>query len=162
VFQIIEEFETELDAFEAEQFWIQFFRSWDKNYGYNLTTGGEGSSGRIMSEATKDKIRAKATGRLHSKEAKNKMSEAGKLRTNSPGTRMAISTANKGRKLTAEQIIANSLRQRGELSPKAKLTNVQAVEIRELVKTHTIKEVAKMYGVSNSTISHIKNYRTYK
>ena len=161
-FQVIEEFDDETDCFEAEKFWIQFFRSWDKGYGYNLTAGGEGAAGRILSDETKNKIRIKAIGRLHTEETKNKISEAGILRINSPETRQRISDSNKGRKLTEEQAAANSLRQRGELSPTANLTNNQANEIRELVKTHTVKAVAKMYDVSVSTISHIKNYRTYK
>ena len=160
--QIIEEFENEIDCFEAEQFWIQFFRSWSKDYGYNLTIGGEGASGRIVSEETKNKIRIKAVGRLHSEEVKAKISEAGRLRTNSPETRIKISNSNKGRKTTKEQTAANSLRQRGELSPNAKFTYIQAVEIRELLKIYTVTAIAKMYNVSNSTISHIKNNRTYK
>lgn len=161
-FQVVEEFENEIDCFDAEQFWIQFFRSWDRNFGYNLTIGGEGASGRVVSEETKNKIRVKATGRLHSKKAKNKISEAGKLRNNSLQTRKRIFDSNKGRKTTLEQTIANSLRQRGELSPLANFTNVQIVEVRELLKTHKVKEVAKIYDVSSSTISHIKNNRTYK
>lgn len=161
-FQVIEEFEDETECFEAEQFWIQFFRSWDKNCGYNLTVGGEGASGRVVSEVTKDKIRIKAVGRLHTEETKEKISEAGRLRINSPETRKRISASNRGRKTTEEQTLANSLRQRGELSPRAKLTNTQAIEIRSLLKTLSTKEVAKKYNVSVSTISHIKNYRTYK
>lgn len=161
-FQIIEEFENEQDCFESEQFFIQFFRSWDKNYGYNLTVGGEGASGRIVSDETKNRIREKAIGRLHSEESKNKISEAGKLRVNSLETRKRISASNKGRKTTEEQTMSNSLRQRGELSVRAKLTNAQASEIRELLKTSTIKNIAKIYNVSISTISHIKNNRTYK
>lgn len=161
-FQIIEEFENEAECFDAEEFWIRFFRSWDKSYGYNLTTGGEGTSGKIVSEQTKDKIRIKATGRLHSEETRNKISEAGKLRTNSPETRKRISDSNKGRKITPEQTLANSLRQRGELSPTASFTNIQVAEIRELLQTKTVKELAQRYNVSVSTISHIKNNRTYK
>lgn len=40
-FQVIEEFETEEKADEAEKFWISFFNSNNSNFGYNLTPGGK-------------------------------------------------------------------------------------------------------------------------
>lgn len=40
-FQIIEEFETEAEADEAEKFWISFFNSRNPQFGYNLTPGGK-------------------------------------------------------------------------------------------------------------------------
>jgi len=39
-----------------EQYWIQFYKSNKRDIGYNCTSGGEGASGRIMSEETKIKI----------------------------------------------------------------------------------------------------------
>lgn len=181
-FQIIEEFADEPECLEAEQFWIQFFRSWDKNYGYNLTNGGEGASGRIVSPETRDKIRIRATGRKQSEETKKKKSEAGRKRRNSQSTREKISKSNKGRKLTDKQRIANSTRQlgkvlppwqienmkksakRGEKSSKAKLTNEQAKEMRALFETsnYSIKKLAEMYKVSASTARDIIRHKTYK
>lgn len=49
----------------------------------NFTNGGEGSSGRKLSEETKEKIRQKAIGRKHSEESKKKMSEKRKGDKNS-------------------------------------------------------------------------------
>lgn len=181
IFDYIEEFENERDAFEAENFWIEFFNSNNKYIGYNLTIGGEGSSGRIVSQETKDKIAQKATGRLHSEESKKKISNAGKLRSNSQETRNKISKSNKGRKLTDTQILANSLRQigkklpqsqienmkksakRGENNSKSKLSNQQVIEIRILFKTgkYKIKELAKLFNVSASCMSGVINYKTY-
>jgi group I intron endonuclease len=76
----IDSFENQNDALQAEQFWIQFFRSWDKNYGYNLTLGGEGSWGRKLSKEHKEKIsisllgNKRSTGVKHTLETKQKMS----------------------------------------------------------------------------------------
>lgn len=41
-------------ADESEEFWIQFFRSWDREFGYNIELGG--NKNKIVSEETKQKI----------------------------------------------------------------------------------------------------------
>ena len=78
LFQIIEEFENEQECLDAEKFWIEFFRSdvnrFGNNYGYNLTAGGDGLSGRKHSIETKEKIRQALLGSTHSAESKLKMS----------------------------------------------------------------------------------------
>ena len=44
---------TEAEALKRESYWIQFYHSNDKNYGYNLTSGGEYFE---FSEETKEKM----------------------------------------------------------------------------------------------------------
>ena len=44
-------------------------------YGYNMTDGGDGSVGRIVSEETRQKMRDKAIGRVFSLETRTKLSE---------------------------------------------------------------------------------------
>lgn len=63
-FEIIEECEPNL-LNEREQFWINVYNSFDRNFGYNKTLGGAGTPGRtfVMSEETKNKIRLTNTGR---------------------------------------------------------------------------------------------------
>jgi group I intron endonuclease len=74
---IIGRFDTEEDLSLAEQLFIQEHRSVAPD-GYNLTTGGEGTSGRTHSEATRARIRANHprnwAGKKHSKETREKMS----------------------------------------------------------------------------------------
>jgi group I intron endonuclease len=76
----LETFEDEQEALDAEQFWIQFFRSWDKIHGYNLTMGGEGTWGRKHTPEHKKKIsnsllgNQNATGTIHTDDTKKKMS----------------------------------------------------------------------------------------
>lgn len=62
-FEIIEECEPNL-LNEREQFWINVYNSFDRNFGYNKTLGGAGTPGRsyIMTEETKNKIRIANTG----------------------------------------------------------------------------------------------------
>ena len=92
-----------------EQFYIMEYKSWDRNYGYNLKLGG--SNGRHseetkmkISDANKDpseetrmKISNARKGRVYSEETRMKMSIAHKGKVFSEETRMKMSNANKGR-----------------------------------------------------------------
>lgn len=68
IFSIIQPTFNENEANIAEIYWIKFYQSNDPKYGYNQTNGGEGVSGRIISQATRQKQREKAIGRKHSEE----------------------------------------------------------------------------------------------
>lgn len=74
------------NVLEREQYWIKKLNVRSPN-GYNLTDGGDGSLGRILSEETKRKIGKKSKGRIPSKE-----------------TRLKMSKAQKGKKLSKESI----------------------------------------------------------
>ncbi len=67
-------------ACEREKFWIKHYGRKNNNTGIlvNMTDGGEGTLGNIMSIETKDKIRQKSLGRKLSKEHKLKISESHK------------------------------------------------------------------------------------
>lgn len=73
-FESIDQHENEDMIFKLEIFYITKYSSNIREFGYNLTDGGEGSSGRKQSEISKQKIREKAIGRLHSEETKKQMS----------------------------------------------------------------------------------------
>lgn len=59
-----------------EKFYIKDLKANNRQFGYNLTEGGDGTLGRLHSEETKEKIRQKALGRKMSEESKKRMSEA--------------------------------------------------------------------------------------
>lgn len=73
------EYETEAESLACEIEFIRLHKSnvnrFGKQFGYNLTDGGEGTSGKLHSEESKNKIRKKAIGRYHSEETKLKMSK---------------------------------------------------------------------------------------
>jgi group I intron endonuclease len=73
-FDIIDQNENEDIIFQLETHYISQFQSTNRTIGYNLTTGGEGSSGRKQTETAKQKMREKATGRLHTDKTKQQMS----------------------------------------------------------------------------------------
>lgn len=65
---------------EREKFWIFTDKTSDKNFGYNMTSGGDGgaSFGRKVSEETKQKIAASLKGKKHTDERRKNMSDANK------------------------------------------------------------------------------------
>lgn len=73
-FSILQIFNNEKDSFDAERYWIKYFKSNINTFGYNLTEGGEGSSGNIMSEEAKKKISLAHIGMTHSANTIIKMS----------------------------------------------------------------------------------------
>ena len=60
------------------------------SYGYNMTNGGEGTSGHKHSEEAKEKMRRAATGRKPSSETLRKMSEAHKEQWKDPEYRQKV------------------------------------------------------------------------
>lgn len=101
---------TEEKAKEIEKNLILEYKSYDSNFGYNITMGGESGNGLKHTEETKKKISNAEKGRVspmkgkkHSEETRRKisMSNKGKVRrsgfTLSEETKMKISKAEKGK-----------------------------------------------------------------
>jgi len=63
------------DLKNYERFWIAHYDSYNREIGYNLTLGGDGTFGRFHSEETRDKIRQKAIGRKRSEESVEKQKQ---------------------------------------------------------------------------------------
>jgi len=103
---LIDEKLSEKESFELETFAIDFLGKQSNNKGplINITDGGEGASGRIVSELTRKKIsdgnvgNKNSLGRIYSEEIRKKMSLAriGKKPTNE--TRKKLSDAKQGQK----------------------------------------------------------------
>lgn len=98
----------------AEKFWIELFKSNQKEFGYNLTDGGEGTTGWVPSEEWRAKRSKYMTGRKPTDETKEKLS-------------LALT----GRKFTKESIEKRSASRRGKkLSPESVENIRQAVILR--------------------------------
>ncbi len=89
---------TEEEAFYWESYWIKYIGRRDKKEGslVNLTDGGEGMSGYIISEETKQKISDTLKDREFSDGWKQKISNSMKGHGVSNGTKQKISDTMKG------------------------------------------------------------------
>lgn len=101
-FSIIEFFLKEEEAYEAEVYWIYYYRSQNKKHGFNLTPGGLGV--KEFSQETIEKLRKANIGKKLSDETKQKMSFSHKGEKNhnfgkkmSDEQKKKISDANKNR-----------------------------------------------------------------
>ena len=99
---------TEQEAFRHETYMINVFgRKIDGGILLNKTFGGEGASGRIMSEEVKEKIRKSLLGKKQSIETRKRKSISllGKYKNPlAEEQKLKISNTLKGRKLTKEAI----------------------------------------------------------
>jgi NUMOD3 motif len=95
---------TELGAFALERFYIRWYGRKDIGTGIlrNRTDGGDGVSGFVRSEETKQKLSEAGKGRTHSEETRKKISESQKGRTLSEETRKKMSESLKGKKHSEE------------------------------------------------------------
>jgi hypothetical protein len=91
---IVQDFETEAEAFEAEVFLIQYYGREDKSTGclLNLTDGGEGFSG--ISNITRERMSAAAKVKVFTKEHRENMGKAHVGNT----ARLGLPSWNKGLK----------------------------------------------------------------
>lgn len=188
VIEMIEELLTEEEAFEREVFWIKELRSKNRKNGMNLTNGGEGLSGwipseefrlkmskivksqnRKLSKEAKEKLKSIHTGKVVSKETKEKISAAARKRFDDPvlgkelrkkmskslkGINAGKNHPQYGKKLSKEAKQHLRLLNQGSKSPKAKLTEKDVLEIRKKYASgnYTTRELAKMYKVGKSTM----------
>ena len=99
---VLETHETQEDANEAENFFIEYLQTLSPN-GYNLNTGGDVCK---PSDETKAKLSAShkgvGLGRKHSDETRAKIAAAFKGKSLSPETRAKMSASHKGKTFSPE------------------------------------------------------------
>lgn len=114
VVEIISDSLTDSEAINLEIETIAKFGRRDKNQGtlVNLTDGGEGPAGCIISEETRNKLKNAQIGRKHSDETRKKLSNSLKGKPKSEAHRKSISEVQIGRKQSEEtkRKRANSLK----------------------------------------------------
>ncbi len=138
VMQTIESFNNIEEALEAEKFWIEYFKTnitkYGSEYGYNLTEGGEGTSGRTHSQKTKNKISKSLIGNKY----------------------------NLGNKASSETRRKMSIIHIGEKNAKAKITTQDVIAIRNYHKNNKniskniFKELIQMYHQHDLSVSGLE------
>ena len=133
IFEVLELCDK-LKLLEREQHWIDRLNCVRPN-GYNLNPTAGSNIGKVFSEDFRIKARNRQTGKRHSEETKQRMSEAQANRTRDPSIGLKISQAKKGknigRKHPPEQIakmkVAQQNRRAKELEEK--WADIQIVKV---------------------------------
>lgn len=180
--ETLEEYVKEQDAFLAESEYIGKFKSNLREFGMNLTRGGEGPSGFKHTQETKEHLRKMSTGYKHTPEALAKIAAIHKGKKN-PQVIELLRQKNIGRKTSDEIRLAQSAARKittsGELNgfygkshsnetkekikaamkgknrPKLNLSDLDKQEIRVKRETFTLKMLAEEYNCSTRTIRRI-------
>lgn len=189
-FGIIEIFNGNDDELrDVEQIWMDYFSSYNKDVGYNISAFAEGSGGYIVSEQTREKLKNFHMGRKASEETKQKLSSQRKGELNgffgkqhTEESRQKMRKAKLGNKITETQKKALdygrevmreliktpeyrkklSISKQGEKSSTSKLKESDVIEIlKELKGGRTEAELSEQYGVAIPSISRIKNRKRW-
>lgn len=115
---------------------------------YNMTEGGEGRSGYLVSDETKKKIS------IANSKKKNCEARAAGVKTESARERMSASAK---RSWTDERKEYAASQRRGSLAWQAKLTECDVVEIRKMLSVgDSCAAISRIYKVTPECISRIK------
>lgn len=151
-FMVLEEFDTENEAYYFETWWIEFLRSNVLGVGYNLNVGGKG--GMKPSPATIIKKSLAARGKRHSSETIKKISELN----------MGVNNPNYGLKRSDSILKKMSEKQKGTNNPSAKITEQQVLQIRKDYADggFSYKELVHKYGIEWDHIYRIVKRKIWK
>jgi group I intron endonuclease len=170
----IESWEEELEAYEAEMFWIEYFQSYQKNIGYNETMGGKGAQsgnknprfGKPVSDETRQKLSKSRKGKKPSLGTKQSAETKAKWSTQRKGSGNAMygkHHSDEGKQNISSAKKASD-KNRGEKHHLATITNEQALEIRNIFAEGKLikSEIAKLYNTKWLIIHRIITNQTYK
>lgn len=149
---IIDIAENENILNEKEQYWIKFYNCM-LPYGYNMTSGGNGSRGIVVTDETRRKISKANKGKKRSEETKRRLSNSLKKYKKTPEHCKNISLGRKGKAtrkgaiLSKETKIKISNSRKGQLLSeeiKRKISNTQKTifRIRDLNGKYCRREAA--------------------
>jgi len=175
-FEVIEECSSEALGLDREKFWIDFYKTnvlkYGSVFGYNLTEGGDGSSGFKHSKSARAKMSRdrKGTrlgeentffGKHHSEKSKKLISENNMGKKHTQEAKDKISASMKGKKKSKYEM---KVPRHGEYSSSAKLTWTEVKQIREKFsnKSASITQLSQEYNTSYNNIYNIITNKTWK
>lgn len=166
--------ETQEELDRKEKYYIKKYKSINLEYGYNSTDGGiktvfnvtsrdklsKALTGRKLTQATREKMSKSRKGVLRSNEVCEKISRGRRGIVFSESTRKKMSIAKKGKKrlFSKDTIIKMTNFQRS----KSKFTENDIRQIKSaLMDGVSCTKLGIKYGVNRTTISQIKNKKTW-
>ena len=172
----------DLDEYTAKQLEIDLINKYKTNcrkyknpeYGYNMTDGGDGTTGRTHTDETKEKLKIVATGRKASDETRLKLSEAKKGTNNSfygrhhsEETKRILSDKTKEKLSNPENHPMYGKHQSEESKKKnmesqLKKSVVQLNKIGEFIAEYiSINEASRYTGIEHINISNCCNHKLH-
>jgi group I intron endonuclease len=146
IFEIVETIDNLDDLLIREQHYINLFKSYKRENGYNINPIAGSNLGFKMPDEAKEKLRIINTGKKHSDETRKKISEV-----------------QKGKKRKFISKLITSQKCRGENNPSSKLNWQAVLEIRDKKnKNVSAKELSKEYNVCLRTIYNIVSGNFWK
>ena len=149
---------------------IKQYNSIDRNFGYNLESGG--NLNKIVSEESRRKMSEAQKGRTISEEHKRKISESNKGKIFSEETKLKISEAHKGMKYSEESKRKMSEAHKGRVhskETKLKMSGINNHNARSIIVTElstgkeiefiSIAEASLYYDCSTGIISNVLTNR---
>jgi len=162
VFEVIEYINDKDNLLRREQFWIDYYKSYIKEIGYNICKIAGSCLGIIRSTETRKKMSNSKKGVKKSEETKQKMRKPKykSLTKIKNGTYKEVNRKPKNKEKLHKQI---SELKRGSNNPCAKLNEKDVREIKILIRNGVKnKEIAKKFNVSDNAISSIKHNKRWK
>jgi hypothetical protein len=153
---------TEKEAFRHEIYMIAIFGKKASGDGilWNITDGGEGSSGRSLSEETKRKISKSRKGKVLNREARAKRLESMRGRrgtffgkSHSEETRRKIAEAHMGKQASEKTRAKLSEVTRGERNPRAKSFIFISPGGKEFLVTGRFKAFCREQGLASAVMA---------
>lgn len=133
---------TKDEACNFEQLLIAKMKTYDNNYGYNMTFGGEGASGRHPTEETKHKISEALKGTKRSDETKTKIGKASLGR-------------NVGRKHTKEELekMSQPRKRQYQPNPNSKIYNPRSEDVKRRIQESSHKKEVLQKDVDGNVLN---------
>lgn len=167
---------TDLPKEQAETMEMELihkYRSYERDFGYNISPGG--IDGKIMSDETKAKLRKANLGKVMSEESRKKITEALKKRVYTDEMRKHMSDAQKKSFANGNRAIHSpEARAKAKASLKGRKFSEHTIQLINESKYHpvqnlvtgimypSIKEASEKTGVSRSTIMRNCQNKTKK
>lgn len=151
------------DALKLEKFYIQLFNSNDRNLGYNLTLGGEGTLGHKMSEKTINLMKKNPKFKKIGKKNIQYLQNYYKINPDARSKIMKKWYSKEENKAFARNRRLSSIKKYGNNAGKPKRSiNLINIENNEILKFDSLSEASKQTGVAISSLSNLINYKTKK
>lgn len=166
IFEILEIVEDEHFLLSREQYYLDKYKPFKKEYGYNLSNTAGNCLGVKHSEETKRKMSAVKIGHKHSDQTKKKISASNMGKKGIPCSeekKQYFRDLYSGRSVSDETKKRIGEKQKGELNHAAILTDDKVMKIKCLLMYTdlTIKEIGDYYRVIFQTISNIKRGKSW-